>query len=167
MGNKGKKVFRAPRQRAAVLLPRYLVWMKSYLFVYVSLSAVCTPSRRCTTLHRMHRVCAYRPLRSAHAACNASDKQPHVHTTSESESVSQTRHAVCRAPPPTTPSPSSRFFAIHFDRVSTATPESSEQFLWSFYANFFEAFPRHLSRQCARAFCLLFGDCSPGLCEGL
>lgn len=38
------------RQRAAILLPRYLVWIKSYLFVYVSLSAVCTPSRRCTTV---------------------------------------------------------------------------------------------------------------------
>jgi len=40
------------RQRAAILLPRYLVWIKSYLFVYVSLSAVCTPSRRCTTVQR-------------------------------------------------------------------------------------------------------------------
>lgn len=41
------------RQRAAILPPsptRYLVWIKSYLFVYVSLSAVCTPSRRCTTV---------------------------------------------------------------------------------------------------------------------
>lgn len=44
------------RQRAAILLPRYLVWIKSYLFVYVSLSAVCTPSRRCTTVQR---TCAY------------------------------------------------------------------------------------------------------------
>lgn len=59
MGNKGKKVSvlasatadSAPR---TVLLPRYLVWMKSYLFVYVSLSAVCTLSRRCSSvLHRI------------------------------------------------------------------------------------------------------------------
>lgn len=69
MGNKGKKVstlarslaragFR--RQRAAILLPRYLVWIKSYLFVYVSLSAVCTPSRRCTTVQRTcARMCAH------------------------------------------------------------------------------------------------------------
>ena len=57
MGNKGKKVSTLARllarsgfqrQRAAILLPRYLVWIKSYLFVYVSLSAVCTPSRRCS-----------------------------------------------------------------------------------------------------------------------
>lgn len=62
MGNKGKKVSTLARsltrssfqrQRAAILLPRYLVWIKSYLFVYVSLSAVCTPSRRCTTVQRI------------------------------------------------------------------------------------------------------------------
>lgn len=63
--HKGKKVSALARsgfqqQRAAVLLPRYLVWIKSYLFVYVSLSAVCTLSRRCTTMQRTYmcaRVC--------------------------------------------------------------------------------------------------------------
>lgn len=54
-GKQRKESFRArsgSQQRAAVLLPRYLVWIKSYLFVYVSLSTVCTPSPRCTTVQR-------------------------------------------------------------------------------------------------------------------
>lgn len=63
MGNKGKKVSTLARSLARAsngsvpqFYPppptRYLVWIKSYLFVYVSLSAVCTPSRRCTTVQR-------------------------------------------------------------------------------------------------------------------
>lgn len=60
MGDKGKKVSALSQPatadnapRAQFYSPAYLVWMKSYLFVYVSLSAVCTLSRRCSA--RCHR----------------------------------------------------------------------------------------------------------------
>lgn len=100
MGNKGKKVSAlasatadsAPRTVLLPPCPRYLVWMKSYLFVYVSLSAVCTLSRRCSsTLAAVPdaRVCACIALSMAPTHVQApapNDKQPHVHTTSESES---------------------------------------------------------------------------------
>lgn len=116
--HKGKKVSALARsgfqqQRAAVLLPRYLVWIKSYLFVYVSLSAVCTLSRRCTTICS-ECMCAHvfgtymsfslpltpfsLPLspfillflslfRSREHSCIVSDKQPHMHTITASERI--------------------------------------------------------------------------------